>query len=97
MNATAIHKILSTAWPDDSPNLRRIQKIVQELRDGDRQTFERAAGSGRRVSDTRNDNIRLAEEAVEDDNDLSVKELATRLGISDSMVYRIITEDLEKK
>jgi len=96
MNATAIHNILSTAWPDDSPNLRRIQKIVQELRDGDRQTFERAAGSGRIVSDTRKDNIRLVEEAVEDNNNLCVKELATMLGISDSMVYRILTEDLQK-
>ena len=59
MNATAIHNILITAWSDDAPNLRRVQQIVQELRDGFRQSFERVPGSGRQVSDTRTNNIPL--------------------------------------
>lgn len=96
MSATKIHDIVSTAWPDDAPKLRRIQQIVKELNDGTRESFDRAQGSGRRVSDTRKDSIGRIEEAVTDDPNVTVAELSSMHDLSESMVYRILSEDLEK-
>lgn len=96
MKGSEIHSILTRSWPDDAPSLRRVQQIMKEIRDGVRQTFERSHGSGRRSSDLRNDNIALIAQEIAEDNNLTVVELANMFDLSESMTYRILTEDLER-
>ena len=96
MKGTEIHSILSKSWPEDTPSVRRMQQIVKELQEGTRNSFARAHGSGRLSSELRNENIPRIEEAINDDNNMTVRELATTFELSESIVYRILSEDLGK-
>lgn len=96
MKGTEIHSILSRSWPENTPSVRRVQQIVKELQEGTRNSFARAHGSGRLSSELRNENIPRIEEAINDDNNMTVRELATTFELSESMVYRILSEDLGK-
>lgn len=96
MKATEIQNILETAWPNDTPNVRRIQQIVKSLKDGERVTCVRAEGQGRPISDLRTNSVALVQATIEEDNDLSLRELADMLDLSESMVYRILTNELEQ-
>lgn len=93
---TEIHRILSTAWPDDCPSVRRIQQIVKEFEDGTRNTYSQARGQGRPTSELRNNSIERVEAAIQNDNALSLRELAEMLDLSESMIHRILSEDLEQ-
>ena len=96
MKGTEIHSILSRSWPENTPSVRRVQQIVKELQEGTRNSFARAHGSGRLSSELRNENIPRIEEAINDDNNMTVRELATTFELSESMMYHFLSEDLGK-
>lgn len=95
MKGTEIHSILIRSWPEHAPSVRRVQQIVKEFQEGTRNSLKRFHGSGRQTSELRNENIPLIEEAIQEDNDMTVRELAVTFDLSESMTYRILTEDLE--
>ena len=35
-NATEIHGVISNAWPEDAPSLRRVQVLVKEFSEADK-------------------------------------------------------------
>ena len=94
---TEIHTLLINAWPNDCPSLRRIQQLCREFEQGDRDSFSRVIGSGRPTSELRNNSRELVQQAINADPDLSLPDLATQLNLSESMVYRIITDDLDNQ
>lgn len=96
MKATEIHAIVTRSWPEQSLSLRHIQKLCKEFRDGERESFDRAQGSGRRKSDTRTENIDNVKALIEADNSKTVQSIADALGLTHTMVQRIMTEDLDK-
>ena len=61
---TEIHQILSTAWPNECPSVRRVQQIVKQFEDGTRVTYSRIAGQGRHTSELRKNSVRRVEEEV---------------------------------
>lgn len=93
-NATEIHKIMETSWPDDCLSLRRVQTLCKEFKDGNRDSFERKDGSGKTKSNTRTENEEQVRQLLEEDNTLTVQRIADVLHISHTMVQRTISEDL---
>ena len=82
---------------NECPSVRRIQQIVKQFEDGTRVTYSRIAGQGRHItSELRKNSVRRVEEAFEDYKNLSLSDLADMLDLSESMIYRILTEDLQK-
>ena len=96
MKRTQVHEIIKTAWPDDTVTVRDIQRLMKEFSDGERNSFDRMDGSGRRVSDVRNEIISLVEESVNSNNSLSVRDIADMHDLSFGMVLRILNDDLGK-
>lgn len=94
-SAVAAHEMLVTSWPGESPNLRRVQQIMKELNEGTRTTFERPSGSGCTISITRRNAIDAVSELIEESPNLSERQIAKMLNINDTMVHRILSEDLE--
>lgn len=97
MSGSEIHHILENAWPNEALSLRRVQTILKEYNDGDRTSFVRESGSGRRKSDERMEGINKIREALEEDCTRTVRDLASDLQMPKTMVHRIVTEDLQKK
>lgn len=93
MTAVSIHNMVNEAWPEQSMSLRHVQRLVKEFRDGDRDSFERARGSGRRNSDVRNENVEAVRNLLNEG--LTVREIASELAIDKCMVHRILTDELE--
>lgn len=96
INGAEIHRAICIAWPDDAISYRRVTQIVEEFRSGERQSFERAKGSGRPQSDRRKENVVRVEALLEEDPSLTIRELSYMLDLSFGMIYRIIDEDLER-
>lgn len=94
--ATAIHEILEQAWPEDCLSLRRIQEICKEIKDGKRTSLERIEGSGRPSTELRTTNIDEVSRLIEDDSCITTRHIASILGLSQSMVQRILCDDLGK-
>ena len=93
-----IHNVLKTAWPNDSLCLQQVSKLCKEFREGDRNSFTRKNGSGRSKSERRDQSVEQVRAIIEQDNCLSYRSIAAQLDdVSESMVYRILTEDLEKR
>lgn len=95
-SAVEIHNYLSEAWPQEAVSLRRVQQITKEYNDGERNSFSRMHGSGRPQSERRTEHVNLIEAALEEDPTRSVRFLASRFNISQSMVQRILQSDLER-
>jgi len=95
MTGVDIHNILSKSWPEEAGTVRQIQKIMQGFSSNHRNSFERAKGQGRQMSETRKNNVATVREAVEIDNRLSERRLSRMLNIEKTMVHRILNEDLE--
>lgn len=68
---------------------------MNEFNDDTRASFVRASGQGRPVSEIRRNAIAQVSEAIEDNNTLSERKLAGLLNLNDTMVHRILNEDLE--
>lgn len=95
IKAAEIHRMLQTAWGDQyDMSERRVREIVKEFSDGERTSFERIAGSGRRQSDTRLVLVDRVREEIKEDPHLSCRRLATNHGVSRQMIYDILTVDL---
>ena len=70
--------------------------MSEEFRDEVRGSFGRAPGSGRKRSEIRNENVDLVQNLIEEeDSSLSINQMSNILGISHSMVQRILEDDLE--
>ena len=95
MKASAIHNIMNEAWPEDSFSERHVRKLVQEFRDGNRDSFTRKQGSGKDVSVVRTQAIERVEALIDGNSSLTVRQIATELGLSKTMVHEILTNDLE--
>lgn len=91
-----IHQYLITAWPEESVSVRQVQRLMSELSDGTRTTFQHFEKQGRPKSEARREAIQAVEEAIELDNTLSERSLAHMLNLNNTMVHRILNEDLEK-
>ena len=94
-NAVYVHNLLETAWPQEAVSLRRVQQLMKELNDGTRQSFARLLGQGRPVSEIRRNAIDRVSEAIAENNNLSERKLARLLNLNDTMIHRILNEDLE--
>lgn len=95
MNATEVHNIISRAWPEECLSVVQIRKIMRDFNTGDRETFKRKDGSGRRKSEHRLENINAVRELLDEERNLTEEQIARRLEISNSMVHRILQDDLE--
>jgi len=96
MNATEIHTITNTAWPNESYSVRHIRKICQEFKEERRDSFERKEGSGSNKSETRWQNVAAVEKLVKEDHRMSIRRISQITSLHPSMVQRIVTEDLER-
>lgn len=95
-NATDIHAIMSESWPDECLSVRRIRTLCQEFREGDRNSFERERGSGRRNSELRNESVDRVEQMIEEYPNATLRQIADNLDLTHTMVQRILSDDLEK-
>lgn len=95
MNASEIHEFIDNAWPGECPSVRHIRRLSKEFRDGERDTFERLPGSGRKQTETRKENVDEVRILIEEDSSITINQISARLDISHSMVQRIIEDDLE--
>lgn len=96
LSAIEIYRHIHTAWGDViTISERRVRKIVQEFANGSRTSFDRTRGSGRPKSDKRTLLIDQVDDEITEDPHLSSRMLAFVLNCSPSMIYRILTEDLE--
>lgn len=95
MSGVKIHYVLETAWPAEAVSLRQVQRLMKDLTDGTRQTFSHISGQGRQISDQRQASIELVRQAIETDSTLTERRLARMLHMNDTMVHRILNEDLE--
>jgi hypothetical protein len=94
-NATQIHTILYTAWPDECLSVQQIRKLSQQFGQGDRDSFERKQGSGRPKSDIRVDSVAAVTRLVREDSSITVRQISAELQLSHSMVHGILTDDIE--
>ena len=97
MKGTQIQSIIHQAWPDNDMNVRRVQQIMEEFRNGQRTTFNRAPGGGRQQSEARVEGVHFVEEAITKDCTLTLRDIANRFDMSTSMAYRILSENLGRK
>ena len=94
--ATKIYNLLTTAW-GEVKSLRRVQEIAKEVRDGERETCKRKDGSGRRISNSTEENIQHVRELIHADPHVSVQYISTYLEIPTTTVHRIIRNHLNMK
>lgn len=92
--ASEIYRKVVTAWGDVISE-RRVREIVQEFSEERRTSFERHRGSGRKVTDKRLGLIEEVQLAIEEDPHLSCRHLALLFDASKSMIYEILSNDLE--
>lgn len=94
LTAAQIYRYIQTAWGNIISE-RRVREIAQEFANGDRTSYERTRGSGRQKTQKRLDLIDQVDEAITEDPHLSSRTLARMFDSSPSMIYRILTEELE--
>lgn len=95
--STVIHDILRTAWGEKVIGVRRIQKVVKQFEEGTRTSFDRKTGSGRKRDNRRDAASDQINELVREDGKITTRELADICKMSQTMVYKILTEDLQFK
>lgn len=96
-NATQIHDVLFEAWPNECLSLKRIRTISQEFQEGKRENFERKIGSGRPTSQLRRESVDGVRLLIEECSSLTTREIADEIGISQTMVCKILNDELELK
>ena len=88
--ATEIHNLQTTPL-GEFKSLRRVNEITKEVRDGERETCKRKNGSGRRISNSTEENIQhFVRELIYADPHVSVQYISTYLEIPTTTVHRII-------
>lgn len=97
MSATAIHGIIEESWPEAKMNLRQTQKLFKEFKEGERTSFGREEGSGRKKSDERVDSVERVKALIDEDNSRSIQWIAGELDIPHTMVQRILKDDIHAK
>ena len=95
LKASEIHRMIVRAFGEDKISERRVREVVQEFRDGVRESYDRCLGSGRQVSDKRTDLVDYVRAEIEMDQHISIRRLAAIHDTSYGVMYRIVTEDLE--
>lgn len=93
--STQIHRMICVAFGDGVISERRVQEIAKEFSTGERTHFDRIAGSGRPVSDKRTGLIETVRTNIEQDSRISIRRLAFIHDTSYSMMYDIVSVDLE--
>jgi len=91
---TTIHNIITTAW-GDKITVRRVQQIMKEYNENDRDQFERNDGSGRPKSQKRLELAPLIAAEIAINKGVTTDELAVMFDASHRMVYETIIEDLD--
>ena len=90
-NATEIHGVISNAWPEEAPSLKRVQVLVKEFTESTRQR------SNSRKSDERNIAAEQVKDTIEEDSTRTVRDIADLVDITKTTVHGILTDDLERK
>ena len=96
-SATQIHMYLVNACGNDVKSLRRVQEISKEYRDDLRNDAKRKPGSGRPSTSSTNDIIEEIQQAVQEDNGISIRAISNRFNISVGTAYNIMTQKLGLK
>ena len=91
--ASEIHHLLHTAWGDDIICERQVRRLVQEMRDGERDSIARRAGSGRPRTSITPENINAIRELIGTDPHLSKSALSRMTDIPETTVQRIIVKE----
>ena len=94
-NGTAIHEMITTAWRPDKVTLRWVKRLSKEFKDGERNNFHRAAGSGRPRDPKRQEYCEIIRVDLEADRKATTRQLAMKYNLSREMVRHIIVDDLE--
>lgn len=98
VNATEIHRLLSTAWGEKNViKLRRIQVLAREFKDGERNQCTRKPGSGRPLEVRTSDNVERVKELVEEDSRISLTAICDQTGLERTSCYTILTRDLGRR
>lgn len=95
MKAVDVYNIIRIAWPEKCLSVVQIRRLMRQFGTGDRETFYRQNGSGRRKSERRLRNIDNVQRCVEQNGNMTVNDMADNLDISHTMVQRILEEDLD--
>lgn len=83
------------AWPKECLSLKRIRTISQEFEEGRRDSFERKIGSGRQASEIRNESVDAVKQLIQENSALTTRQIANEIGISQTMVCNIMSNELE--
>ena len=94
INATKTDEMISTAFGDNTIGLRQVQKIAKEYRESNRDNFERKEGSGRPCSVKRNSLTAAIENEINENSDITLRELANKFDTSYKMMHNIVTSDV---
>lgn len=94
-SAIEIHQELTTAWGDDVPSLRTVQRWLKNITED--VELSDAARSGRPRTSRTDEMTALVSEMIEDDPHLSSRDLATLLNSDHSTILRILREDLQMR
>ena len=77
--------------------LRRVQQIAKEFKEGNRDSFDRAEGSGRPSTSTSDENVERVRLIIENDCRLRCTAIANVTGIPARSVNRILSKNLGKR
>ena len=93
---TVVHNELSTAFGDEAPPLRTVQRWSKLFHDG-REEVEDEERVGRPITETTVGNIQQINDPINDDPHIKINELGTESGLSQGTIQRIISNHLQLK
>ena len=80
VNATEVHRLLSTAWGEETV-IKLRQVLAKEFRCGERNQCTRRLGSGRPREQRTSDNVKTVRELVEEDSRISLTAICDQTGL----------------
>jgi histone-lysine N-methyltransferase SETMAR len=91
-----IHDELCSAYGDQAPSLRTVERWCQLFREG-REEVEDQARLGRPVTETTSENIEQVRLLIDDDPYMTIEEMQEQTDLSYGTIHRIITDHLKLK
>ncbi|CAF1662350.1 unnamed protein product, partial [Adineta ricciae] len=91
---SVIHDELSSAYDDQAPSLRTVQRWCKSFREG-REEIEDEIRSGRPITETTDENIEEVRLLIDDDPYITIEEVQEETDLTYGTVQRIISEHLK--
>lgn len=95
--AAKIHEFLTTAWPEESPSLVTVHRIMREVKEGTRTSLEDAARSGPPITAAIDANVQQVTDLLKVDNRMSTRAISGIIGVAPSTVHAILHNRLHLK